>query len=97
MSRPEQTSELFADASAAISMAKRQDAGKMRHINVKSLQLQAKTVQKVLRYCKIKGEDNPADGLTKHVKRELIERYLKTERLQIREDRADASLKITGQ
>ena len=97
MSSPEQTSDLFADASAALCIAKRQGAGKMRHINVKSLWLQAKEVQKVLKYCKIKGEDNPADGLTKHVKRELIERYLETENLRIREDRADASLRIAGQ
>ena len=39
----------------------------MRHINVKSLWLQEKELQKELIYEKIKGEDNPADGLTKHV------------------------------
>ena len=32
-----QASTLYADASAALSIAKRQGAGKMRHINVKSL------------------------------------------------------------
>ena len=37
MSRPEQTSDLFADASAALSMAKRQGVGKLRHINVEEL------------------------------------------------------------
>ena len=36
MSRSAQTSDLFADASAALSIAKRQGAGKMRHINVKT-------------------------------------------------------------
>ena len=97
MSRAEQTSDLFADASAALSIAKRQGAGKMRHINVKSLWLQAKAVQQVLKYCKVKGEENPADGLTKHVKRELLESYLKTGSLRICGDRADASLKIAGQ
>ena len=97
MSRAEQTSDLFADASAALSIAKRQGAGKMRHINVKSLWLQAKAVQQVLKYCKVKGEENPADGLTKHVKRELLESDLKTESLRICGDRADASLQIAGQ
>ena len=33
-------STLYADASAGLSIAKRQGAGKMRHINVKSLWLQ---------------------------------------------------------
>ena len=68
----------------------------MRHINVKSLWLQEKAVQKILNYKKIKGEENPADGLTKHVKNELIDKYLKTESLEIRQDRAYASLKLAG-
>ena len=61
-------SVLWADASAALSIAKRQGAGKMRHINVKTLWLQEKAIQEVLSYSKIKGQDNPADGLTKHVR-----------------------------
>ena len=96
MSRPAQTSNIFADASAALSIAKRKGAGKMRHINVKSLWLQAKTVQQILKYCKARGEENPADGLTKHVRQELAEKYLTIENLQVRKDRADASLKIAG-
>ena len=51
---------------------------------------------KILKYNKVRGEDNPADGLTKHVKRELIEKYLVTEGLTTRGDRADASLKLAG-
>ena len=41
-------SRLYADASAALSIAKRQGAGKMRHINVKSLWLQEKALQALL-------------------------------------------------
>ena len=96
MSQPDQVSDVFADASAALSIAKRQGAGKMRHINVKSLWLQEKAVQLLLRYNKIKGEDNPADGLAKHVKNELIANYLKIESLTTKQDRADASLKRVG-
>ena len=54
-------------------------------------------MQQVLKYCKVKGEENPADGLTKHAKKELIDHYLKIENLKIRSDRADASLKLAGQ
>ena len=96
MSRVEATGQLFSDASAALSIATRQGAGKMRHINVKSLWLQAKAVQQVLKYCKVKGEENPFDGLTKHVRRELLDKYLDIESLHIRGDRADASLKLAG-
>ena len=53
-------------------------------------------MQSLLKYNKVRGEDNPADGLTKHVMRELIDRYLNTEGLKIKEDRADASLKLAG-
>lgn len=96
MSRADQTSGLLADASAALSIAKRQGAGKMRHINVKSLWLQDKSVQKILEYKKVKGDENPADGLTKHVRQELLERYLRMESLKIENDRADASLELAG-
>ena len=47
-------SKLHADASAALSIAKRQGAGKMGHIHVKSLWLQEKEVQRGLGYVKIK-------------------------------------------
>lgn len=44
------TCSLYTDASAAWSIAKRQGAGKMRHINVRTLWLQEKAVQGILKY-----------------------------------------------
>ena len=96
MTNGSSASKLFADASAALSIAKRQGAGKLRHINVKTLWLQEKTVQQVLDYTKIKGEDNPADGLTKHVRQELAARYADSTSLRLSKDRADISLKLAG-
>ena len=89
-------SQLWADASAALSIAQRQGAGKMRHINVKSLWLQEKMVQLELSYVKVRGEDNPADGLTKHVRQELAEKYAKTVSLKLSTDRASTSLQLAG-
>ena len=89
-------SVLWADASAALSIARRQGAGKMRHINVRTLWLQEKEVQKILSYVKIKGEDNPADGLTKHVRQELAAKYAKTLNMKLSSDRANAGLHIAG-
>ena len=74
LSEAAQTSELYADASAALSIAKRQRAGNMRHINVGSRWLQERGVPRVLDYEKVKGEDNLADGLAKHVRQELAEK-----------------------
>ena len=53
-------------------------------------------MQLILKYSKIGGEENPADGLTKHVKQELAQKYLTIESLKVRGDRADASLKLAG-
>ena len=43
-------------------------------------------------YVKIKGEENPLDGLTKHVRQELAERYATTVSLTLSKDRAKKSL-----
>ena len=58
--------------------------------------MQETALQEELSYEKIKGEDNPADGLTKHVRQELTAKYWKTEKLKIEGDRAEASLKLAG-
>ena len=89
-------SKLYADASAALSIAKRQGAGKMRHINVESLWLQEKEIQRELQYDKVKGEENPADGLTKHVRQELAEKYSDTVHYKLSKDRAKTSLQLAG-
>ena len=90
-------SRLYADASVALSIAKREGAGEMRHINVINLWLHEKEVQKTLEYVKVKGEDNPADGLTKHVRQELAEKYSKTVCMKLGGDRAKTSLQLANQ
>lgn len=92
-----EVSTIYADASAALGIAKRQGAGKLRHINVKTLWLQEKALQEELSYTKIKGEENPANGLTKHVRHELSQRYAKTTSIKLSADRADTSLRLAGQ
>ena len=66
----------------------------MRHINIRSVWLQEKIVQLELAYVKIKGEDNPADGQTKHVRQELAEKYAHTVSLKLSADRASASMQL---
>ena len=67
----------------------------MRHIKLKSLWRQEKEVQEVIECVKVKGEENPVDGLTKHVRQELAERYSKTGDLRLGCDRA--ILQLAGQ
>lgn len=68
----------------------------MCHINVKSLWLQEKEVQQELSYEKVRGEVNPSDGLTKHVRQELADRYAKVVNLKLSKDRGKRSLQLTG-
>ena len=68
----------------------------MRHTNVKSLWLQEKALQEELLYERIKGDDNPADGLTKHVRQELAERYAGIVGVRLSADRAEGSLQLAG-
>ena len=51
----------------------------------------------MLGYIKVKGEDNPADGLTKHVRQELAEKYSKTVCMKLGRDRAKTSLQLANQ
>ena len=96
MVSPKVPSQLYTDASAALSIEKRDGAGKLRHINVRSLWLQQKAARQELSYEKIRGELNPADGLTKHVKQELMDRYAVTTGLRLSKDRAQSSLHMTS-
>ena len=53
-------------------------------------------MQRGLSYEKIKGEENPSDGLTKHVRQELAERYAKVVNLRLSKDRATMCLQLSG-
>ena len=59
MVNPKVPSQLFTDASAVLSIAERGGAGKLRHINVRSLWLQQKAARRELNYEKIRGDLNP--------------------------------------
>ena len=49
----------------------------------------------MLEYQKIRGEDNPADGLTKHVRQELAQQYALATHTRLGSDRAGVGLKLT--
>ena len=53
---------VYADSSAALAIAKRKGAGKMRHINVNSLWIQERQNEKDLELRKVLGTENPADN-----------------------------------
>ncbi len=64
-------------SSAAKSITSRKGAGKVRHIEVQELWVQDRVAKGELKIVKVRGEDNVADGLLKHVDKAKMEQYLK--------------------
>ncbi len=62
------------DSSAARSISSRRGAGRVRHVEVREWWVQKKVRTGVLPIIKGRGEDNVADGLTKHVDRSKLEK-----------------------
>jgi hypothetical protein len=67
--------KICSDASAAIGMVNREGLGKVRHLAVADLWVQAKRSTGEIAFEKVGGESNPADMLTKGVNGEKISRY----------------------
>ena len=82
---------LYADSSVALAIAKRKGAGKLRHINISCLWIQEVQGTKQLELRKVLGTETPADMMTKHVNKELIEKYLKELRLESKEGRPESA------
>ena len=57
---------VWTDSSAAIGICSRQGLGKLRHIDTHTLWVQHAVRTKRIVLCKVDGERNPADLLTKH-------------------------------
>ncbi len=60
-------------SSAADSIASRKGASQLRHIEVRELRVQDRVAKGELSIGKVKGEENVADGLTKHVDKQKME------------------------
>ena len=87
---------VYADSSAALAVAKRKGAGKLRHINVSSLWIQERQDREDLELRKVLGTENPVDLMTKYLTRMAADRcmgYLSQERVA---GRAEAGLKVQG-
>ena len=67
---------LSEDSSAAKGIADRTGLGKVRHIEVNQLWIQEKVKNKEFEIRRVKGLDNLADALTKHVDGEDVQKQL---------------------
>ena len=87
---------LYADSSAALAIAKRKGAGKMRHVNVNSLWIQERQDEKGLELRKVLGTENPADLMTKHLARQPLDKCMLQLNQHRTSGRASAGLDVQG-
>ena len=67
---------VHSDATAAIGIARRRGLGKIRHLDVEDLWVQAKVRDKTIELVKVLGAENPADILTKYVDKGILTKML---------------------
>ena len=81
---------MFSDAVAAIGIARRRGAGKIRHLDCTDLWIQEQLRGNELSLNKILGTENPADLLTKHgITKERLHQLAQLFRLKIKRDQQD--------
>ena len=87
---------VYGDSSAALAIAKRKGAGKMRHIHISCLWVQEMQGTKQLELRKVLGTENPADLMTKYLVRDKIDNAIDKMSQTVLEGRASSSLDIQG-
>ena len=92
----EKSGALYADSSAALGIAKRKGAGKMRHVNINTLWIQGVQEKEGVEFNKILGSNSPADLMTKYLNTDVINKHLTTLGQEMREGRADEALEMHG-
>lgn len=92
----EMSGTAFADSSAALAIAKRKGAGKLRHIHVSALWIQDAQDRGETEFKKILGTQNPADLMTGYLTREKIDMCLEKIIQERREGRASKGLELQG-
>jgi hypothetical protein len=87
---------IYADAAAALGVAARRGAGKIRHLDVRILWVQEKNIKDRMSFEKVKGEENTADGLTKYIGKEILEKMVRALVMHWRSGRASIAPKISS-
>ena len=85
---------IYSDATAALGIIQRQGLGRTRHIDCGYLFVQRLNAEKIIRYAKVLGDDNPADMGTKGLKAELIKKHIGFSRGAFVEGRAELCARV---
>ena len=68
--------QINTDSSTGKSVASRRGAGKIRHLDTRELWIQERVARGDIMIEKVRGEDNVADGLTKHVDKQKMDQFM---------------------
>ena len=83
--------KVFTDPSAAIGIRKRIGIGKVRHLATGQLWVQDRIRLKDFELFKVAGNDNPADMLTEHLARDVLDKHLTFAGMERKSGRADSA------
>lgn len=86
--------KVLTDSSAALAVVRRRGNGRLRHVKVGVMWIQQKETSGEIAYDKVHGEKNPSDLMTKGLGTKLLEAHMRRLGLQVREGRAEKSLKV---
>ena len=92
----ESSGVVYADSSAALAIANRRGAGKLRHVNISALWIQEKQDLHQLEMRKILGTENPADLMTKYLTRSVMDTHFGFLSQRRESGRAKSGLNIQG-
>jgi hypothetical protein len=82
---------VLTDSSAAAGICRRSGIGRVRHLAVGQLWVQEGLRRGDFKLFKVAGAENPADLLTKHLAREVVDRHLETMSLVRQDGRAETA------
>ena len=92
----EVSTNVFADASAALGIIARKGLGKVQHIDTSFLWIQEASAKRAVQFEKVKGNANMADLMTKYVPREILDRYFQSLRLKKNQARPEAANRLVS-
>ena len=86
---------VLADSSAALGVARRRGAGKIRHVKIGLLWIQDMRDEKMVEFMKVDGVNNPADLMTKLNSTKLLEDHCRRLGLRAEQGRASQASEVS--
>ena len=85
---------VMCDSSAAVGIVGRKGVGRIRHLDVGAMWIQNLKEGGGFDVRKVKGTENPADQMTKHLNAGEVERGVRMMGMELREGRAEGSIRV---